>query len=71
MREIEFCPECGAPVVGFTNDQRCTSCGLTYLEMADLLDGDDLMEDDFGPDDVDGDLDGSGYGDEESDSDEW
>ncbi|MFM8601265.1 MAG: hypothetical protein ACKODP_04215 [Actinomycetota bacterium] len=71
MREIEFCPECGAPVVGFTNDQRCTSCGLTYLDMLDLLDGDDLMEDDFGPDDVDGDLDGSDYGDEESDSDEW
>lgn len=71
MREIEFCPECGAPVVGFTNDQRCTSCGLTYLDMLDLLDGDDLMEDDFGPDDVEGDLDGSDYGDEESDSDEW
>ena len=70
MREIEFCPECGAPVIGFTNDQRCTSCGLTYLEMVDLLDGDDLMEDDLGPDDVDGDIDYS-YGDGEPESDEW
>ncbi len=66
MREIEFCPECGAPVIGFTNDQRCTSCGLTYLEMVDLLDGDDLMEDDLGPDDADGDV-----GEGESTSDEW
>jgi hypothetical protein len=53
-------------VIGFTNDQRCTSCGLTYLEMVDLLDGDDLMEDDLGPDDVDGD-----FGDGEPESDEW
>jgi hypothetical protein len=66
MREIEFCPECGAPVVGFANDQRCTSCGLTYHEMLDLLDGDGLMEDDLGPDDVDGD-----FGEGESTSDEW
>ena len=70
MREIEFCPECGAPVIGFTNDQRCTSCGLTYREMVGLLDGDDLMEDDLGPDDVDDDVD-DGYGDGESESDEW
>ena len=70
MREIEFCPECGAPVIGFTNDQRCTSCGLTYLEMFDLLDSDDLVEDDVGPDEVDHDVD-DGYGDGESESDEW
>jgi hypothetical protein len=70
MRDIEFCPECGAPVIGFTNDQRCTSCGLTYLDMVDLLDPDDLMEDDLGPDEVDHDVD-DGYGDGESESDEW
>ena len=70
MSDIEFCPECGAPVIGFTNDQRCTSCGLTYLEMVDLLDDDDLMEDDLGPDEVDDDVD-DGYGDGESESDEW
>lgn len=56
MREIEFCPECGAPVVGDGTAQMCTSCGLMYHEMQDLLD-DDLMEDDllddedFDPDD--------------------
>lgn len=70
MSDIEFCPECGAPVIGFTNDQRCTSCGLTYLDMVDLLDDDDLMEDDLGPDEVDDDVD-DGYGDGESESDEW
>lgn len=70
MRDIEFCPECGAPVIGFTNDQRCTSCGLTYLDMVDLLDDDDLMEDDLGPDEVDDDVD-DGYLDGESESDEW
>ena len=70
MSDIEFCPECGAPVIGFTNDQRCTSCGLPYLEMVDLLDDDDLMEDDLGPDEVDDDVD-DGYLDGESESDEW
>ena len=70
MSDIEFCPECGAPVIGFTNDQRCTSCGLTYLDMVDLLDSDDLMEDDLGPDEVDDDVD-DGYLDGESESDEW
>jgi hypothetical protein len=47
MREIEFCPECGAPVVGDGTAQMCTSCGLMYHEMQDLLDDDDLMEDDL------------------------
>jgi len=46
MPEIDFCPECGAPVVGDGRSQMCTSCGLTYSEMEDLLDHDDLMEDD-------------------------
>ncbi len=38
MREIEMCPECGAPVVGYGLDQRCTQCGLTVSEM-DLPEG--------------------------------
>ena len=46
MPEIDFGPECGAPVVGDGTSQRCTSCGLMYEEMEDLLDDDDLMEDD-------------------------
>ena len=46
MPEIDFCPECGAPVVGDGTSQMCTSCGLMYHEMEDLLDDDELMEDD-------------------------
>ncbi len=53
MSSIEFCPECGGVVVGSGSDQRCTSCGLTYEEMSDLLDGDDELgeNDDLGGDD--------------------
>lgn len=46
MSSIEFCPECGGVVVGSGSDQRCTSCGLTYEEMSDLLDGDDELSED-------------------------
>ena len=46
MNDIDFCPECGAPVVGDGTSQMCTSCGLMYHEMEDLLDSDELMEDD-------------------------
>jgi len=42
MSDIEFCPECEAPVIGFGDDIRCTSCGLTYREMVDLIDDDFL-----------------------------
>lgn len=57
MSTIEFCPECGSVVVGSGTDQRCTSCGLTYEEMVDLLDGDYMDEDDLQEDDeiIDGD----------------
>lgn len=52
MPDIDFCPECGAPVVGGGTSQMCTGCGLMYDEMEDLLDHDDLMEDDeIDPDD--------------------
>ena len=52
MSDIEFCPECEAPVIGFGDDIRCTNCGITYREMVDLIDddfldglgGDDAME---------------------------
>ena len=50
MSDIEFCPECEAPVIGFGNDIRCISCGLTYREMVDLIDDDFL--DGLGGDDV-------------------
>ncbi|MEY4391798.1 MAG: hypothetical protein RLZZ544_507 [Actinomycetota bacterium] len=46
MAEIDFCPECGAPVVGDGSSQMCTSCGLMYDEMEELLDDDELQEDD-------------------------
>ena len=42
MSDIEFCPECEAPVIGFGDDIRCTSCGITYREMVDLVDDDFL-----------------------------
>ena len=62
MSSIEFCPECGGVVVGSGSDQRCTSCGLTYEEMSDLLDGDDELSEDgaldeYGDDSEDFDLD--------------
>ena len=50
MSDIEFCPECEAPVIGFGDDIRCTSCGLTYREMVDLIDDDFL--DGLGGDDA-------------------
>ena len=50
MSDIEFCPECEAPVIGFGDDLRCTSCGLTYREMVDLVDDDFL--DGLGGDDA-------------------
>ena len=50
MSDIEFCPECEAPVIGFGDDIRCTNCGLTYREMVDLIDDDFL--DGLGGDDV-------------------
>ena len=52
MSDIEFCPDCGSPVVGSDTGQMCTGCGLTYHEMIDLLDEDELQEDDeIDPDD--------------------
>ncbi|MEY4365371.1 MAG: hypothetical protein RLZZ305_715 [Actinomycetota bacterium] len=59
MSSIEFCPECGGVVVGSGLDQRCTTCGLTYEEMSDLLDGDDELSEDDALD---------GYGDDSEDS---
>jgi hypothetical protein len=68
MSDIEFCPECEAPVIGFGDDIRCTNCGLTYREMVDLIDddfldglgGDDVIEtdemDDMADNDYDSDL---------------
>ncbi len=50
MSDIEFCPECEAPVIGFGDDIRCTSCGFTYREMVDLIDDDFL--DGLGGDDA-------------------
>jgi hypothetical protein len=50
MSDIEFCPECEAPVIGFGDDIRCTNCGLTYREMVDLIDDDFL--DGLGGDDA-------------------
>ena len=50
MSDIEFCPECEAPVIGFGDDIRCTSCSLTYREMVDLIDDDFL--DGLGGDDA-------------------
>jgi hypothetical protein len=50
MSDIEFCPECEAPVIGFGNDIRCTNCGMTYSEMVDVI-GDDFL-DGFGGDDA-------------------
>lgn len=52
MPEIEFCPDCGSPVVGTGTAQMCTGCGFTYDEMLDLLDEDEMQEDDeIDPDD--------------------
>ena len=68
MSDIEFCPECEAPVIGFGDDIRCTNCGITYREMVDLIDddfldglgGDDVIETDemgdMGDNDFDSDL---------------
>ena len=53
MSEIEFCPECEAPVVGFGTDIRCTNCGMTYAEMIDNIDDDFLVILDDGPEDND------------------
>ena len=50
MSDIEFCPECEAPVIGFGDDIRCTNCGITYREMVDLIDDDFL--DGLGGDDA-------------------
>ena len=81
MSDIEFCPECEAPVIGFGDDIRCTRCGLTYREMVDLIDddfldglgGDDVIETDemgdMADNDFDSDLgDSGGGGDGNSDS---
>ena len=82
MSDIEFCPECEAPVIGFGDDIRCTSCGLTYREMVDLVDddfldglgGDDAIETDemgdMADNDYDSDLGDSGSG-GEGNSDNW
>jgi hypothetical protein len=35
MRDIDICPSCGGPVIGYGEDQRCTECGLTFEEMAE------------------------------------
>jgi hypothetical protein len=82
MSDIEFCPECEAPVIGFGDDIRCTSCGLTYREMVDLIDddfldglgGDDVIETeemgDMGDNDFDSDIGDSGSG-GDGNSDNW
>jgi hypothetical protein len=82
MSDIEFCPECEAPVIGFGDDIRCTSCGLTYREMVDLIDddfldglgGDDVIEtdemDDMGDNDHASDIGDSGSG-GDGNSDNW
>lgn len=65
MSDIEFCPECEAPVIGFGDDIRCTNCGITYREMVDLIDddfldglgGDDAIETDEMGDMADNDFD--------------
>jgi len=43
MSDIEFCPECEAPVIGFGTDIRCTNCAMTYREMVDII-GDDFLD---------------------------
>ena len=82
MSDIEFCPECEAPVIGFGDDIRCTSCGLTYREMVDLIDddfldglgGDDVIEtdemDDMAENDYASDIGDSGSG-GDGNSDSW
>ncbi len=82
MSDIEFCPECEAPVIGFGDDIRCTSCGLTYREMVDLVDddfldglgGDDVIEtdemDDMAENDYASDIGDSGSG-GDGNSDNW
>ena len=82
MSDIEFCPECEAPVIGFGDDIRCTSCGLTYREMVDLIDddfldglgGDDAIEtdemDDMAENDYASDIGDSGSG-GDGNSDNW
>jgi hypothetical protein len=82
MSDIEFCPECEAPVIGFGDDIRCTSCGLTYREMVDLIDddfldglgGDDVIEtdemDDMAENDYASDIGDSGSG-GDGNSDNW
>ena len=65
MSDIEFCPECESPVIGFGDDIRCTNCGITYREMVDLIDddfldglgGDDAIETDEMGDMADNDFD--------------
>ena len=82
MSDIEYCPECEAPVIGFGDDIRCTSCGLTYREMVDLIDddfldglgGDDVIEtdemDDMAENDYASDIGDSGSG-GDGNSDNW
>ena len=67
MSDIEFCPECEAPVIGFGDDIRCTNCGITYREMVDLIDDDFL--DGLGGDDAMGTDEMGDMGDNDFDSD--
>jgi hypothetical protein len=82
MSDIEFCPECEAPVIGFGDDIRCTNCGMTYGDMVDII-GDDFLDglggddevqademDELADNDSDSDLGDSG-GDGDGDSDNW
>ena len=82
MSDIEFCPECEAPVIGFGDDIRCTNCGMTYGDMVDII-GDDFLDglggddevqademDELADNDSDADLGDSG-GDGDGDSDNW
>ena len=82
MSDIEFCPECEAPVIGFGDDIRCTNCGMTFGEMVDVI-GDDFLDglggddevqademDELADNDSDADLGDSG-GDGDGDSDNW
>lgn len=80
MSDIEFCPECEAPVIGFGDDIRCTNCGMTYGDMVDII-GDDFLDglggddevqademDELADNDSDADL---GDSDGDGDSDNW
>jgi hypothetical protein len=74
MSEYQLCPECEGPVVGFGDDTRCTQCGLTYLEMDEII-GEDardgLNDDEYDTDELE-DSDSNDSGESgDSDSTDW